>query len=108
MPSRGSAADWAPSRKISRGVMQHQSTPLLHMLGTRPGMTDRARGEHAWTGKHARQVLVERTGSQARTTGRNSVTPPVNVGGRGTHDVRIARNVFVVLSEGTTTRGLDP
>ena len=59
MPSRGSAAGWAPSRKISRGVMQHQSTPLLHMLGTRPGMTDRARGEHAWTGKHARQVLVE-------------------------------------------------
>ena len=59
MPSRGSAADWAPSRKISRGVMQHQSTPLLHMLGTRPGMTDRARGEHAWTHRHARQVLVE-------------------------------------------------
>lgn len=59
MPSRGSAADWAPSRKISRGVMQHQSTPLLHMLGTRPGMTDRARGEHAWTQRHARQVLVE-------------------------------------------------
>lgn len=59
MPSRGSAAGWAPSRKISRGVMQHQSTPLLHMLGTRPGLTDRARGEHAWTQRHARQVLVE-------------------------------------------------
>ena len=60
--------------------------------------------------KHARQVLVESTESHGtRTTGRNSVTPPVmNVGSTDTHDVRIARNVFVVLSEGTATRGLDP
>ena len=35
--------------------------------------------------------------------------PPVmNVGSTDTHDVRIARNVFVVLSEGTATRGLNP
>lgn len=61
MPSRGSAAGWAPSRKISRGVMQHQKhthTPH-YRLDTKPGLTDRARGEHAWTQRHARQVLVE-------------------------------------------------
>ena len=60
MPSRGSAAGWAPSRKISRGVMQHQKhthTPH-YRLDTKSGLTDRARGEHAWTQKTHQQVLL--------------------------------------------------
>ena len=58
MPSRGNTAGWTPARKISRGAIQHESTPILHMLGTKPGLTDRARGEHAWTQKTHQQVLL--------------------------------------------------
>gem|GEM_PF-5095619 len=60
--------------------------------------------------KHTSRFYWEKTGSHGtRTPSRNSVTPPVmNVGSTGTHDVRIGRNVFVVLSEGTATRGLNP